>query len=344
MKLGIIGLPGAGKSAIFEALTKNIAAGSHPGEDRIAIVTVPDERVDILSKMYEPRKTIYARVEYFLPGTAGMAKDGGKDQQIWTSVRDCDALIHVIRNPSGHAFEDRNPYSDFMQLDQELIFADLVSVEKRLERIEHDHRRGTKMNPEEHTLLSQCLKLLEDDTPLRRNPELANARTLKGYAFLSAKPTLILYNNDEDNEGMPDVNNLTALEEGLAIRGELEQELSQMSPEEAAEFLAEFNIAETAKDRVIRRSYGLLGLMSFFTVGKDEVRAWTIKKGTPAVDAAEVIHTDLKKGFIRAEVLSYQDLMDSGSYADARKNGTVRLEGKAYEVQDGDIMNIRFNV
>jgi ribosome-binding ATPase YchF (GTP1/OBG family) len=155
---------------------------------------------------------------------------------------------------------------------------------------------------------------------------------------------LVLFNNDEDNTGIPKIDNLTELEKCLVIRGKLEQELARISAEEAAEFLNEFNISESAMTRVIRESYDILGLISFFTVGKDEVRAWTIKNGTQAVDAAEVIHSDIKKGFIRAEVLSYDDLIQAGTYADARKKGTVRLEGKAYEVRDGDIINFRFNV
>ena len=155
---------------------------------------------------------------------------------------------------------------------------------------------------------------------------------------------LVLFNNDEENDGMPEVNSLTGRENCLVIRGKLEQELAQMSTEEAAEFLKEFDISESAMNRVIRESYNILGLISFFTVGKDEVRAWTIKIGTQAVDAAEVIHSDIKKGFIRAEVLPYDDLMEAGTYADARKKGTVQLEGKTYEVKDGDIINFRFNV
>jgi ribosome-binding ATPase YchF (GTP1/OBG family) len=155
---------------------------------------------------------------------------------------------------------------------------------------------------------------------------------------------LVLFNNDDEDDRLPAVSKITDTEDCLVIRGKLEQELAQMSAEEAAEFLEEFNISESAMDKVIRKSYRLLGLISFFTVGSDEVRAWSIKSGTEAVDAAETVHTDMKKGFIRAEVLAYDDLMDAGTYAAARKKGTVRLEGKNYKVQDGDIINIRFNV
>jgi len=340
MKLGIIGLPQSGKTTVFEALTKNISESAHKGEERISTIRVPDSRIDILSEMYKPQKTTYAQVEYFLPGTVS----ANKDQSIWTAARDCDALIHVIRNHTAMGFEKKSPSEDFVEMDQELILADLLVVEKRLERLEHDHRRGKKMDPQEHTLLVECRKNLEDETPLRRVAELASARTLRGFAFLSAKPMLALFNNDDEDDQLPDVEKITHAEQCLVIRGKLEQELAQMSAEDAADFLKEFNISESAMNKVIGQSYSLLGLISFFTVGSDEVRAWSIKGDTEAVDAAEAVHTDMKKGFIRAEVLAYDDLMDAGTYAAARKKGTVRLEGKNYIVKDGDIINIRFNV
>jgi GTP-binding protein YchF len=340
MKLGIIGLPQSGKTTIFEALTQNVSGAAHTGEDRISMIRVPDGRIDILSQMYKPQKTTYAQVEYFLPGT-GAAK---KDQSIWTAARDCDALIHVIRNHTAMGLEKKSPYEDYVKIEQELILADLVVVEKRLERLELDQKRGKKMDPQERALLVECRENLENETPLRRVVDLASAPGLRGFAFLSAKPMLVLFNNDDEDDQLPDVGNITSVEDCLVIRGKLEQELAQMSAEDAADFLNEFNISESAMEKVIRKSYNLLGLISFFTVGSDEVRAWSIKGGTEAVDAAETIHSDMKKGFIRAEVLAYDDLMDAGTYAAARKKGTVRLEGKNYEVKDGDIINIRFNV
>jgi GTP-binding protein YchF len=340
MKLGIIGLPQSGKTTIFEALTQNVSGSAHTGEDRISMIRVPDGRIDILSEMYKPKKTTYAQVEYFLPGT-GAAK---KDQSIWTAARDCDALIHVIRNHTAMGSEKKSPDEDYVKIEQELILADLVVVEKRLERLELDQKRGKKMDPQERTLLVECRENLENETPLRRVADLASAPSLRGYAFLSAKPMLVLFNNDDEDDQLPDVGKITSVEDCLVIRGKLEQELAQMSAEDAADFLNEFNISESAMDKVIRKSYDLLGLISFFTVGSDEVRAWSIRGGTEAVDAAETIHSDMKKGFIRAEVLAYDDLMDAGTYAAARKKGTVRLEGKNYAVKDGDIINIRFNV
>jgi len=344
MKLGIIGLPGAGRSTVFEALTRATADLTNKNESRIGTVRVPDERVDILSGMYNPKKTIYAQIEYFLPRSAGQAKEKNQDQGFWAKVRESDALIHVIRNFRGLENADISPLSDFNELNQELILADLVVAEKRVERMEHDNRRGKKYNPEEFTLLKNCLEHLENEDPLRDFPELAAAPLLRGYAFQSAKPMLVLFNNEDDDDGLPESGDADIMGERMVIRGKLEQELAQMSDEEAAEFLAEFNITASAMDRVIRRSYDLLGLISFFTVGEDEVRAWTIRKETPAVDAAEVIHSDIKKGFIRAEVVAYDDLMSAGSHTEARKLGTVRLEGKTYPVQNGDIINFRFNV
>jgi hypothetical protein len=341
MRLGIIGLPRSGKSTIFDALTKNIAGTEHKGEDRIAVIRVPNDRLGALSQMYNPKKTTYAQVEYFLPG---YKKDSPKDQSIWTSVRNCDALLHVVRNHAAYGFEKPSPLEDFIKLDQEFILSDLVVAEKRLERIELDRQRGNTIDNEEQALLDECRATLENEIPIRKRSDLASARKLRGFTFLSAKPVVVVFNNEDDNDRLPDVKELISKEACLVVRGKLEQELAQMPPEEAAEFLAEFNIPASAMDRVIQQSYALLELISFFTVISNEVRAWTLKKKTPALDAADVIHSDMKKGFIRAEVVSFQDLMDAGSYAEAKKRGTVRLEGKTYEVQEGDIIQFRFNV
>ena len=341
MKLGIIGLPQCGKSTIYDALTKNTESTEHKGVDRIAVIRVPDDRLETLSQIYKPQKTTYAQVEYFLPG---YKKDSSKDRSIWNSVRDCDALLHVVRNHGAYGFEKPSPAQDFNELDQELILSDLMVAEKRLERIELDRKRGSTIDKEEHALMVDCRTTLENETPIRKRPDLASARKLKGFTFLSAKPVLVVFNNEDDNDRLPDVGTITSLEACLVVRGKLEAELAQMPPEEAAEFLSEFNIPASAMDRVIQQSYALLELVSFFTVISNEVRAWTIKKNTQAIDAADVIHSDMKRGFIRAEVISFQDLMEAGSYVEAKKRGTVRLEGKTYEVQDGDIIQFRFNV
>jgi len=336
MKLGIIGLPLSGRSTTFEALTRQGGETASRGEDRLSVVRVPDERVDRLSRMFNPQRTTYSQVEYFLPGPGSQKREANP----WLPVKDCDALILVVRN-FGPA---RHPVADFHTVNQELILSDLVQVEKRLERIEQDHRRGRKMNAEEQGLLVECRRQLENETPLRRRPELADAKPLRGFALLTAKPLLVVFNNEESDLQMPDLGELTACETCLTLRAKIEQELARMSPEDAAEFLKEYGIGDSAMDRMIRLSYDVMGLMSFFTVGSDEVRAWTIRRGTPAVEAAGVIHSDIQKGFIRAEVIRYEDLMAAGSTAEARRRGTFRLEGKTYEVRDGDIINFRFNV
>ncbi len=344
MKLGIIGLPGSGKSTVFEALAQKTLETGRKGERRIEMVHVPDRRVDILSDMYHPKKTIFAQVEYFRPGFAATDGEKGRDGQLWTQSRDCDALIHVIRNFTAYGAEAPTPFDDIHELNQELILADLVVVEKRLERIEQDQKRHREFDTHELDVLKQCRSHLESEVALRGFPDIASSPFLKGFALLSAKPMLLLFNNNDEDDDIPANNDAGLEEDAMVIRGKLEQELAQMPEDEAEAFLLEFNIATSARDRVIEASYRLLGLISFFTVGDDEVRAWTIKQHTAAVDAADVIHSDIKKGFIRAEIVSYDDLMDSGSHAEARKKGTVRLEGKTYAVQDGDIINFRFNV
>ncbi len=345
MKLALIGLPQSGKATVFQALTGTPLAVGRKAESHIGTIRVPDERVDRLSAIYSPRKTIYAQVEYYLPGAKETAEDKKSGEQAyWARVRDSDALIHCVRNFDAYGADAPTPLDDFQRLDQELMITDLVSVEKRLERLSLDQKRGKKPDPEELDLLSRCRIELENERPLRRTPELAMAPKLRGFAFLSAKPQLVLFNNSDEDVRLPEQAAGLRTEKALVIRGKLEQELAGMSPEETGEFLAEFGLEASAADRIIRKSYALLGLISFFTVGEDEVRAWTIPRATSALDAAEVIHSDIKKGFIRAEVLAYADLLKAGSHSEARKQGTLRLEGKQYEAQDGDIIHFRFNV
>jgi len=344
MKLGIIGLAGSGKTTVFEALTGEFSETGGKTDNRLGTIRVPDPRIDQLSDIFKPRKTIYAQVEYFLPGKSGQKKESGKDDGSWTPVRDADALIHVIRNFSQFGLSEPNPQKDFTQLDQELILSDLTVAEKRLERMAAEANKVKKPDPEEQALVEECHRLLEGETPLRRNPDLAAAPKLRGYAFLSAKPMLVLFNNTDEDDALPAAGAAYSAENCMVIRGKLEHELARMTEDEAAELLAEFDISASATDRVVKQSYALLGLISFFTVGEDEVRAWTIKRGTTALDAAEVIHSDIKKGFIRAEIISCDDFLTAGSMAAAKKVGKFRLEGKTYEVQDGDIINFRFNV
>lgn len=344
MKLGITGLAGSGKTTVFEALTGEFSEAGNKMENRLGTIRVPDTRIDRLSKIYNPKKTIYAQVEYFLPGKSTRTKDSGKEDASWAQVRDADALIHVVRNFKLFGLEEPNPAVNFSALDQDLILMDLAQTEKRIERMDAEAKKAKKPDPKERELLGECNQVLESETPLRHHPRLAFAHKLRGYAFFSGKPMLVLFNNSDEDNALPASEPIFEKEDRMIIRGKLEHELAQISKEEAAELLEEFEISASATDRVVKASYKLLGLISFFTVGEDEVRAWTIKKGTVAVDAAEVIHSDIKKGFIRAEVISYDDFMDAGSMANAKKKGILRLEGKTYEVQDGDIINFRFNV
>ncbi len=343
MKLGIIGLAQSGKKTLFESLTRVAFASEKVHENHIGTVPVPDARIDRLSSMYNPRKTTCAQVAYFLPGT-DLRKERAAQEATWTRVRDCDALIHVVRNFADSFSGPADPSADFRKVEEDLIFTDLVVAEKRIERMNQEKDRGRPVDLEELALLETCRNVLDQEKPLRTDPETSAHPKLRGFTFLSAKPVLVLFNNADDDDTIPDTGNGFAHVDTAVVRGMLEREITLMSEDDAAAFLDEYGIAEPAMHRVIRRSYALLGLISFFTVGEDEVKAWTIRKNTAAVDAAEAIHSDIKKGFIRAEVVAYGDLISAGSYAEARKKGTVRLEGKTYLVQDGDIIDFRFNV
>ena len=344
MKLGIIGLPQSGKSTIFAALTgargedRNLKTSRK--DQRIGVVRVADERVDFLSKLLKPQKTTYASVEYLLPSEIATGAAVKSENVIWNQVRACDALIHVVRNFQTVGGIPPAPEEDFWRLEEEMILYDLMVAEKRIERVELDNKRGKKPDKEEYSLLKSCLEVLENSQPLRIKLELASAPALRGFTFLSAKPQLIIINNEDEDETMPPWN----LEPEGLVRGRLEMEIAAMSPEEAEEFLVAYHIEKSALDRVIMSSYSLMNLISFFTVVHDEVRAWTITSGTSALNAAGTVHSDMEKGFIRAEVLSFQHLKEHGSFQEAKKKGDVHLEGKEYIVQDGDVISFRFNV
>ncbi|HUU81480.1 MAG TPA: DUF933 domain-containing protein, partial [Acidobacteriota bacterium] len=236
------------------------------------------------------------------------------------------------------------PEEDFWQTEEEMILSDLAVAEKRIERIELDKKRGKKPEGDEYSLLRSCCELLEKGEPLRHRQELALHPALRGFTFLCAKPILVIINNDDEDEVLPGWGKKPEGIELLVVRGRLEMDIATMSHEEAQEFREAYNIQESALDRVIKTSYRLLNYISFFTVLSDEVRAWSIAAGTPALEAAGTVHTDMKKGFIRAEVLSFEDLRACGSFQEAKKAGFARLEGKEYQVKDGDIINFRFNI
>jgi len=236
------------------------------------------------------------------------------------------------------------PEKDFWLLEEEIIMNDLLVIEKRLERIELDNKRGKKPEGEEHSLLKTCHDVLERGDPLRKIPELSSNPALRGFTFLSAKPVLVIVNNEDEDDSLPKWNRYPEKVELIVVRGRIEMDIASMSPDEVDEFREAYKIYESALDRVINSSYLLLNRISFFTVGPDEVKAWTIAAGTPALEAAGAVHSDMKKGFIRAETLSYEDLVKHESFQKAKKAGVVRLEGKDYKVSDGDIINFRFNV
>lgn len=345
MKLGIFGAPASGKSTIMAALTGargDTEQDRSRGDSRMAMVTVPDDRIDFLRDLYKPKKTTFARIEYMLPSAApGAARS---DSGLWNQLRTCDALVLILRNFTGHEGISPQPEKDLNDLEEEMIVADMAVLEKRLERLEMDRKRGKKPEPGEEELLGACLSLLERGEPLRTDPGLAEHPSLKGFTLLSAKPVLVIVNNDDEDETLPEWGKTLHGVETIIVRGRLEKDIAAMTPEEAGEFIEAYHIGESALDRVIGSSFRLLKRVSFFTVGPDEVKAWPIRDGTRALEAAGAVHTDIMKGFIRAEVVSYDDLHATGNFQEAKKAGLVRLEGKEYIVRDGDIITFRFNI
>ena len=356
MRLGIIGLPNSGKTTIFNALTggsyETSAASTGQFEVNTATVNVPDERIDKLSEIYKPKKTIYTHITYADIG--GLDKgigDGALAGQFRNELAQVDGFVHVIR-----AFEnDRVPHphnkiipaNDLEAIDAEFLLMDLLSIENRLERIESELRvKGKKADPSliaEKPLMERLKAQLEDEQPLR-NLELTadEQKMIRGFGFLTLKPVLVLLNMGDEALDPTTQLTLTYKQSALiGIQGALEAEIAQLDAEDAKMFMAEYGITELSRSKVIRLSYELMGILSFFTVGPDEVRAWSFPVGASAPEAAGVIHTDLQKGFIRAEVFTYDDLMELGDENAIKSAGKFRLEGKEYIVQDGDILNIR---
>ena len=300
---------------------------------RLAVVMVPDQRLAPLTEMFKPKKTTPARITYIVPDdTAGAA-------QSLAELAAADGLIFVVGNFEGL---EGQAAKDLASLEEELILRDLGVAEGVLERAEKGRRKGQEYTEEEIAKLKETLALLNRGIPIRTRPDLAAEEAFRSYAFLSAKPRLIVVNNAEGEFDPPEL----GLEGGriLVLQALIEKELAQMEAEEAEVFREEYRLAEPGLDRVVRASYEMMDLLSFFTVGEDEVRAWTVPNGAGAAQAAGVIHTDLEKGFIRAEVVPVPDLLAAGSLAEAKKRALLRLEGKDYPVKDGDILNIRFNV
>ncbi|MBI3915179.1 MAG: redox-regulated ATPase YchF [Chloroflexi bacterium] len=360
MKIGIIGLPLSGKTTIFNALTRGkietAAFSSGKLEIHTAVVDVPDPRLDALVKLFSPRKTVHAQVQYNdIAGLArGIGEKGGMDGNLLNQIAQNDALLHVVRAFEDasvpHIEESIDPARDLAILDTELILSDLGIVERRLDRLAATLKKGGATAKEKETylkeqsILQKCQPHLEAGKPLRDLALSADeVRVVKNYALVSLKPVVVVFNiGDDKNARLPQSEHKQSLT--VALQGKVEMELAQMSPEDAREFLKEYGIDEPGLNKMIRLSYQLLGVQAFFTVGEDECRAWTLPVGAPAVDAAGAIHSDLARGFIRAETIAYADMIDCGTLAEARKRGVLRLEGKEYVVQDGDILTIRFNV
>jgi len=344
MKLAFIGLPQSGKSTIFSAIAGARGEEKASRSDQlITTVRVPDERVDFLTKIFKPKKSTYAHIEYLLPSQAPSAAGAKAENAMLTQARVCDALIHVIRNFTAAGVEPASE-ADFWKTEEEMILSDLVVAEKRIERMELDAKRGKKPDEEEAHLLKACKEILEAGDPLRSDSKLASSPSLRGFAFLSAKPQLVIINNDDEDEALPPWTRNPPHVDMMVVRGRLEKDIGTMSPEEAKEFMEAYHIRESVLDRMIKKSYSLLNLISFFTVLNEEVRSWPLRRGLPALEAAGTVHTDMKKGFIRAEVFSFDHLKQYGSVHEIKQKGLVHLEGKEYVVKDGDILQFRFNV
>lgn len=362
LKCGIIGLPLSGKTTVFNVVTKAGAeVKSYAGgktEPNRAMVPVPDRRFDTLVHLFEPKKETAATVEFV--DLAGLSKNASKGEGLGNAflsfVAESDALIHVVRlfdNPDvPHPENSIDPVRDWEIVEMELIFRDLAVIENRLARLAAK-KKNIPAEQEEQVLLERCQECLLNEKPLRSlNLGGEEKKALSGFTFVTLKPEMVVANLDESQtcDDLPGLEALRSLAEErdltfVKVFGKMEMELALIPEEEQGEFMADLGVEEPGRNRLISRAYDLLGLISFFTTGKDEVKAWTLHRGETAVDAAGAIHTDLARGFIRAQVVSFSDFMaNDESMAKCRERGVLRLEGKDYQVADGDMIEIRFNV
>jgi GTP-binding protein YchF len=360
MHIGIAGLPAAGKTTVFNALAQaHVQVGgftSAQSEPNRAVVRVPDSRVDRLAEIFKPKSIKHAEVQFV--DVAGLAKGIGLESAagILGHLRTVDALLIVVAAFASEA-TTASAAADLAMLEAEFILADLDIVERRVDRLDREVRMARGGDLERQTkgreldLLRRIKDTLDQEIPIRAlKLEREDEQLLRGYALLTAKPALAILNVGDDVEAGEAMRVVLQDQAGphtpewLAIAGRLEMELAELDPAEAREFMEAMGVNELSAGRVIQASYRLLDLISFLTAGEDEVRAWTIRRGATAVDAAAAIHTDLARGFIRAEVVRYEDLVDAITIAEARRRGKLRSEGKSYLVQDGDVVNVLFNV
>ena len=356
MNIGLVGLTNSGKTTIFNALTKSdnevTDYPSLQAEPNRGMFEVVDERVDVLADMYKPKKQTYAVIELidFVGLTQGAADGSLFPGASMALVRTTDAVCLVLRNFHDDLLGEPAPSSDLKKLEEELLVSDLVVAENRLDRIKKAYQRGKKTNlleMEERTLRG-IVDALSNEKPIRAmDLDRESEKIIRGFQFLTQKPVMAVLNSDESRFGKNE-SLLKELNERYGVVefvGKFEMELSQLSdPEEITMFMQDMGIEDSARDRLSEAAYRLLGYISFFTVGPDEVRAWSIRAGQSALAAADTIHSDLARGFIRAECMAYEDLVRYGSGKKVSEAGLLRLEGKDYVVQDGDILNIRFNV
>ena len=364
MKLALVGISNSGRTTLFNSLTGHAAATTSyaavEAGPNVAVIKVPDRRIDELVKIFKPRKNTHARVEYmdYLGLTKG---DAVQNRKVIDFIKDSDALVYVLRGFDdehvAHPLGDIDPIRDFETLETELLLFDLDLAEKRLRTMEESSRRGWPPKEEEKAAILKCKEALEKEIPLRcLEFDETEERALRDLNFVSRLPVMVVINvSESDLKSVQSSSWREAIRKKagrftgnpvtpIVLSGKIEMEIAHLAPEDAADFLKDLGVGVSARERMIRESYDMLGLISFLTVGEDEVRAWTIRKGIAARTAAGKIHSDLEKGFIRAEVISYDDLIKAGSLSAARSKGLLRLEGKTYVVRDGDVIDFRFNV
>jgi ribosome-binding ATPase len=363
MRIGIIGLPNSGKTTIFNVLTGGSApTAAYAGsvfQLHTAVVPVPDARVDKLSQMFHPQKTTHARVEYAdIAGLSGAdsttERSASLSGELINAIANNDALLHVVRvfkdDAVPHPLNTLDPARDIDRLDAELNFSDLSKIENRLERLTVSLKKGKAIptfedDQKEFELLQRLKPHVDQGLPLRDIDLSADEKKrLRGFQFLSVKPVLLVFNLGDEGDA-PAITYPHQKSAALAVRGRLEMDIAQLDNDaDRAMFMAEYGLTELSAGRIIRQSYELLGRMNFFTVGEDEVRAWEVNRDATALECAGAIHSDLARGFIRAEVFSYDDLMAAGSENALKTRGKIRLEGKEHIINDGDIITVRFNV